>query len=61
MERILPKYGMRFVEIPRLKVQGREEQINATKVRCLIKEKNVKELKNYVPDSTLNIIVERYM
>lgn len=61
MERILPKYGMKFVEIPRLKVQGREEQINATKVRCLIKEKNVKELKNYVPDSTLNIIVERYM
>lgn len=61
MERILPQYGMKFVEIPRLKIEGSEEQINATKVRSLMKEKKVEELRKYVPNTTLEIIIERYL
>ncbi|MCR4650155.1 MAG: adenylyltransferase/cytidyltransferase family protein [Lachnospiraceae bacterium] len=59
MARILPEYGMEFVEIPRLSLDG-ERVINATRVRELLKEKNTDELREYVPSGTLEVLMSKY-
>lgn len=59
MAKILPEYGMEFVEIPRLALDE-QRVINATRVRELLKSKDYKELKEYVPESTYSILMERY-
>ena len=59
MRKILPEYGMKFCEIPRLKTET-DEVINATKVRELLKQKDLKKLKEFVPTSTLAILQEKY-
>lgn len=61
MRIILPKYGLEFVEIPRLKIPDSSEIINATKVRQLINEKKIDELERYIPETTLSIILQKYM
>lgn len=61
MAKILPKYGMKFEEIPRKTVDGSNEVINATKVRVLLKEKDLDELQKFIPETTLKIICERYL
>lgn len=60
MSEILPSYGMRFIEIPRIVLSEGAEVIRATKVRELLAEKNFAELKKYVPDTTYEIIREKY-
>lgn len=60
MERILPAYGIRFEEIPRLKVDE-DNVISASKVRKLLAEKNYDELKKYVPDTTFEYLMEHYV
>lgn len=60
MERILPTYGIRFEEIPRLTVDG-ENVISASKVRKLLKEKKYDDLKRYVPDTTFDYLMEHYV
>lgn len=57
---ILPKYGMEFCEIKRLELEGRGV-INATRVRELIKENNLKELEDYLPETTIKIVKEKYI
>lgn len=59
MRRILPEYGMQFCEIPRLKLDE-SHVINATEVRRLLKEKNFEAIKEYIPQSTLDILIKRY-
>lgn len=61
MEEILPKYGLRFSEIPRARVKDTGEVINATRVRELIEERDEISLKRFLPESTIRIIKEKYM
>ena len=57
MKSILPSmFGIRVVEIPRLKVEN--NVISATKVRELYGKKEFGGMKKYVPDTTLNYLVE---
>lgn len=60
MKKILPEHGMEFVEIPRLSLDDKRV-INATKVRELLKNKEYNDLKEYVPDSTYKILMEKYV
>lgn len=60
MSEILPSYGMKFIEIPRIGLRDGAEVISATKVRELLGEKNFVELRKYIPDSTYAIIREKY-
>ena len=59
MRRILPKYGMEFCEIPRLAIDEKRV-INATEVRRLLKERDFETIKEYVPETTLAILKEKY-
>ena len=59
MRSILPKYGMEFFEIPRLALD-KGTVINATEVRRLLKEKQFDSIREYVPKSTLEILMEKY-
>ena len=59
MNRILPKYGMEFCEIPRLALDN-DRVINATEVRRLLKERDFDTIGEYVPQSTLEILKKKY-
>jgi cytidyltransferase-related domain len=59
MSRILPKYGMEFCEIPRLSLDGKRV-INATEVRNLLKKREFNIIAEYVPESTLRVLKEKY-
>ena len=59
MRRILPKYGMEFCEIPRLSLDEKRV-INATEVRRLLKERDFESIKEYVPETTVEILKEKY-
>lgn len=59
MSKILPKYGMEFCEIPRLTTDA-GEVVNATEVRKLLKERNFGKISKYVPQTTLDILKEKY-
>lgn len=58
MNRILPQYGIRFVEIPR-KEQG-NAVISASRVRKLLDEKNFKAISKIVPKTTLSYLKAKY-
>lgn len=60
MKKILPGYGIEFVEIPRLTTDGKEDVISASKVRKALKEEDYEKLKNYVPETTFNYLMEHY-
>lgn len=59
MKEILPRYGVQFVEIPRAST-GEGMIINATIVRKLLLENKFDEISKLVPDSTLQILKEKY-
>ncbi|MBP3253717.1 MAG: adenylyltransferase/cytidyltransferase family protein [Bacteroidales bacterium] len=59
MRRILPKYGMEFCEIPRLALDEKRV-INATEVRRLLKKRDFDTIKEYVPETTVRILREKY-
>lgn len=59
MRRILPKYGMEFCEIPRLALDEKRV-INATEVRRLLKERDFESIKEYVPETTVRLLQEKY-
>lgn len=54
MRRILPEYGIEFVEIPRMEVDG--EAVSASRVRKLLAEGNFEALKLLVPESTFQYL-----
>lgn len=60
MKKLLPSFGIEFYEIPRFAIDN-ERVINATTVRRLLKERNLKELREYVPESTYTVLVEKYL
>lgn len=59
MRKILPKYGMEFCEIPRLALDEKRV-INATEVRRLLKERDFEAIKEYVPETTVRILQDKY-
>lgn len=60
MKKLLPSFGIEFHEIPRFAIDN-ERVINATAVRRLLKEKNLKELREYVPESTYTVLAAKYL
>ncbi|MDR1777429.1 MAG: adenylyltransferase/cytidyltransferase family protein [Desulfovibrio sp.] len=54
MRRILPQYGVEFVEMPREKSGDRE--ISASEARQCLLEKNLERLRELVPQSTYEIL-----
>ena len=58
MARLLPTYGIEFVEFARLEREG-GEAISAGTARRLVEERRWGELKSYLPSSTLAYLMER--
>ena len=58
MRRILPEYGIEFVEIPRVEFDSKP--ISASRVRELAKNGKFSELQGLVPQTTLDHLVEKY-
>lgn len=54
MARILPQYGVKFIEIPRMKYKG--QPVSASEVRNLTKAKQFDKLKKIVPPLTLQYL-----
>lgn len=58
MGRVLPQYGIEFVEIPRREIDS--EPVSASRVRKLLDEKKFDELKRLVPETTFEYLSERF-
>ena len=58
MKRILPQYGIEFIEIPRKETDG--EPISASRVRKLLDEKRFDEIARLVPETTLEYLREKF-
>jgi citrate lyase synthetase len=56
MQRILPRYGIEFVEIPRK--EAGEEAISASRVRAAIKDKDIETIRELVPDTTYEFLMK---
>ena len=54
MAKLLPQYGIKFMEIPRIKYKGKP--ISASDVRQLAKEHQFDKLKKLVPSPTLQYL-----
>lgn len=52
MRDFFPTYGLKFVEIKRKAIDGKDDFISASKVRKLLEENKWEELKKYVPQTT---------
>ena len=59
MKEILPKYGMKFCEISRMKTED-GAVISATEVRNLLKGKQYDKLKKLIPVTTFEILMRNY-
>lgn len=58
MKKILPEYGIEFIEIPRMKAV--DMVISASKVRQAIEERDHTLLKQFVPDTTYEFLLEKF-
>ncbi len=58
MARILPQYGVKFIEIPRMKYKGRP--VSASEVRRLAEARQFDKLKKLVPPLTLRYLRRKY-
>lgn len=58
MRRILPEYGIEFVEIPRIELDSKP--ISASRVRELAKNGRFSELEGLVPQTTLDYLIAKY-
>ena len=58
MAKILPEYGIEFVEIPRMEIN--ETPISASTVRELLENKQFDEIKKLVPEPSYNFLIERF-
>lgn len=59
MRKVLPEYGIEFVEIPRAMLDE-NTPISASYVRSLLKKKDLEAIKKLVPESTLHYLQEKY-
>ena len=57
MDALLPKAGIRFIEIPRVESEG--EPISAKRVRALLRQGKPEELKKLVPETTFDYLAEK--
>ena len=57
MKELLPKYNIELIEIPRKKTGNKV--ISASYVRKLLKNNKIKELDNYLPEKTKEIIFDK--
>ncbi|OAA83720.1 hypothetical protein WY13_03204 [Clostridium ljungdahlii] len=57
MKEMLPHCGVEIMEIPRFSIN--EEVISASKVRNLIKEKKLSQVKDLVPDTTYRFLCSK--
>lgn len=57
MKEILPEFGVDVIEIPRKTVDGKV--ISAAEVRELYKKKDLKNLSKYIPDTTLQYLMQK--
>jgi [citrate (pro-3S)-lyase] ligase len=55
MAEVLPRYGIRFVEIPRLESGG--AAVSASRIRKLLQEGNVEAVRELVPETTMNYLL----
>jgi [citrate (pro-3S)-lyase] ligase len=55
---LLPRYGIDFVELPRIRKDG--DEISASRVRKLLEEKNFEEIRNLVPNVTYEYLIQNY-
>lgn len=60
MKEILPQYGVEFVEIPRATTND-NVVVNATLVRKMLQEGDFKEMEQFVPQSTFDILKSKYI
>lgn len=58
MARILPEYGIEFIEIPRVK--SGSEVVSASRVRELLKQKKFEEIKQLVPPTTYDYLIVKF-
>ncbi len=58
MARILPEYGIEFVEIPRMTVGG--APVSASNVRKLVEKKAFGMIKQLVPEETYDYLINRF-
>lgn len=58
MRKVLPEYGIEFVEIPRIELDSKP--ISASRVRELAKSGRFSELRELVPQTTLDYLAEKY-
>ncbi len=58
MKMILPKYGIKFVEIPRKLMD--DEPISASRVRKKLKERDFEGIKRMVPKATYDYLVKNF-
>jgi [citrate (pro-3S)-lyase] ligase len=54
MAEILPRYGIRFVEIPRLESGG--AAVSASRIRKLLQEGNLEAVRELVPETTIELL-----
>ena len=59
MKKLLPDYGIEFIEIPRKQLKN-SRIINATEVRRLLKNKDYESIIPYVPMSTYKVLENKY-
>lgn len=58
MSKILPEYGMALSVIPRLQIN--DDVVTATRVRNLLQNKQYEKLRELVPETTYNVLMDRY-
>lgn len=58
MHRILPEYGIEFIEIPRKERDG--EAISASRVRASLERKDFNEIKSLVPECTFRYLTKHF-
>lgn len=58
MKRILPEYGIEFIEIPRKKTGA--DIISASRVRELLEKKDFGNIRTFVPDPTFEYLIEKF-
>lgn len=56
MKRILPRFGIDVIEFPRKRMDKSEKVISATEVRTFIAEQKYDELKELIPESTMQYL-----
>ena len=56
MRDFFPTYGLKFVEIKRNAIDGKNDFISASKVRKLLEENKWEELEKYVPQTTYDYL-----